>query len=124
MSPEARYLLESLATVAIFGGALFVAVRGLRRLGGAAPRGPIEIMARQPLEGRRAIYLVKIGGRVLVVGATDERLTRLASFPAAELAAATEPPVGETPARPSFGEVVARKVRDLRRPARPPDGDG
>ncbi len=79
MSPEVRYLLESLATVAVFGAALAVAVFGVRRLGIASARGPLEIVARQPLDGRRAIYLVRVGERVLIVGATDASLTRLGS---------------------------------------------
>ena len=86
MSPEATYLLQSLGTIAVFGGALWLATRGLRRLGGGRAQGPLEILARQPLDGRRAIYLVRVGKRVLVVGATDASLTRLGSTSLASLA--------------------------------------
>ena len=79
MSPEATYVLESLATVAVFGGALWIAAWGVRRVGVNGRSGPLEILARQPLDGRRAIYLVRVGKRVLVVGATDSALTRLSS---------------------------------------------
>ncbi|MGZ3475300.1 MAG: hypothetical protein ACXWUG_14180, partial [Polyangiales bacterium] len=61
MSPEATYVVESLFTVALFGGALYAALWGLRRVQGGGPRGPLEVIARQPLDGRRAIYLVRVG---------------------------------------------------------------
>jgi flagellar biogenesis protein FliO len=96
MSPEATYVLESLATIAVFGGALYFATWGLRRLSGTRGRGPLEILARQPLDGRRAVYLVRVGKRVLIVGASDSALTRLGSTSLAsiekELAADTAPP--------------------------------
>lgn len=94
MSPEATYVLESLATIAVFGGALWVATWGLRRLSGDRARGPLEVLARQPLDARRAIYLVRVGKRVLIVGAAEGSLTRLGSTSLesveAELAAAAE----------------------------------
>ena len=79
MSPEATYVVQSLFTVALFGGALYGALWGLRRVQGAPARGPLEVIARQPLDGRRAIYLVRVGKRVIIVGATDGALTRLGS---------------------------------------------
>jgi len=79
MSPEVTYVVESLATIAVFGGALWVATWGVRRLTGPAGRGPLEILARQPLDARRAIYLVRVGKRVLIVGASEGALTRLGS---------------------------------------------
>src|SRR6478735_1164191 len=79
MSPEATYVVESLVTVACFGAALYGALWGLRRVQGGSARGPLEVIARQPLDGRRAIYLVRVGKRVLVVGATDGALTKLGS---------------------------------------------
>jgi flagellar biogenesis protein FliO len=99
MSPEATYLLESLGTVAIFGGALWVATRALRRMGAGRAKGPLEILARQPLDGRRSIYLVRVGKRVLVVGATDGSVTRLGStsLGALDLPASSRPAPSEQP---------------------------
>ena len=77
MSPEATYVAESLATIAVFGGALFVATWGLRRLTSGRTRGPLEVIARTPLDGRRTVYLVRVGAKVLIVGGTDGALTRL-----------------------------------------------
>jgi flagellar biogenesis protein FliO len=79
MSPEAVYVVESLATIVVFGGALWVAAWGMRRVSGERGKGPLEILARQTLDARRSIYLVRVGRRVLVVGATDASLTRLGS---------------------------------------------
>jgi flagellar biogenesis protein FliO len=115
MSPEATYLLQSLGTVAVFGGALYGATAWLRRASAPKPGGPIEVLARQPLDGRRAIYLVRVGRRVLVVGAGESGgLHRLASLPAEA--------VGDLDSAPRvravrFGETLARVV------GREPQGD-
>lgn len=108
MSPEATYVLESLATIAVFGGALYVATRGVRWLSGARARGPLEILARQPLDGRRAIYLVRVGKRVLIVGASDGALTRLGSTSLASIEAELQAPA--EPAGKSFRDALARAV--------------
>ncbi len=79
MSPELTYVVESLGTVVLFGGALWIALWGVRRMGVSTSGGALEVLARKPLDGRRAIYLVRVGKRVLIVGATDTALTRLGS---------------------------------------------
>lgn len=102
MSPEATYLLQSLGTVAVFGGVAWLVVSGLRKLGVSAPRGPLEIVARTPLEGRRAIYLVRVGARrVLVVGASDAGLSRLGSTTMQELGLARAAATAESASAPS-----------------------
>jgi flagellar biogenesis protein FliO len=106
MSPEATYVLQSLATVAVFGGALWIAAWGVRRIGVNGRSGPLEILARQPLDGRRAIYLVRVGKRVLVIGATDSALTRLSST---SLESLKLDELSEKQAPKSrFGEVLSR----------------
>lgn len=125
MSPEATYVLESLATVAAFGGALWLALWGLRRVSGAPSKGPLEVIARQPLDGRRAIYLVRVGKRVLVVGATDSSLTRLGATTLdalrrdeAEQAAQDGTRRADEPAKTGFRDALARV---LGRAPRPPE---
>ena len=82
MSPEVTYILQSLGTVVVFGGAVWLATWGLRKIGiNPKHQNVLEILARQPLEHRRAIYVVRIGKKVLVIGASDGSLTRLASMP-------------------------------------------
>ena len=112
MSPEATYVLESLATVAVFGAALVATTWGIRRLGIAGVAGKpseraIEVIARQPLDGRRAIYLVRVGKRVLVVGASDGALTRLGSTSVAALGVDLDATSAARPAA-SFRETLRR----------------
>ena len=104
MSPEATYVLQSLGTVAVFGAAAWGAVWGLRRIGVSGAGGPMQVIARQPLDGRRAIYLVRVGKRVLIVGAADGSLTRLGTTTVRSLEISPDAP----PERKSFGDVLAR----------------
>ncbi len=120
MSPEATYVLESLATIAVFGGALYLATWGLRRLGGTRGRGPLEILARQPLDGRRAVYLVRVGKRVLIVGASDSALTRLGSTSLASIEKELSVEAGPPGAPKSFRETLSRALAP---PARKPDSE-
>lgn len=123
MSPEATYVVESLATIAVFGAVLVVATWGLRRVAGGRARGPLEILARQPLDARRSIFLVRVGKRVLVVGAADGALTRLGSTSLEAVRAELD----ESSARPEAGEAEPgrRSFRDaLTRVLGPKDGRG
>jgi flagellar biogenesis protein FliO len=125
MSPEVTYLLQSLGTVAVFGGVAWLAMSGLRRLGVSPARGPLEVIARAPLDGRRAIFLVRVGKkRVLVVGAGDAGLSRLGSLSVDELelpdtqGAALEPGaeggVAAPAVRRSFAQALGRVLRPVR----------
>jgi flagellar biogenesis protein FliO len=115
MSPEAAYVVESLVTVAAFGGALYVALWGLRKMSAGAPKGPLEVIARTPLDGRRAIYLVRVGKRVLVVGATDGALTRLGSTSLAAIE--REMPASSAGGgRGGFRETLSRALGRTREP--------
>ncbi|MBI2392962.1 MAG: flagellar biosynthetic protein FliO [Deltaproteobacteria bacterium] len=112
MSPEVTYVLESLGTIAVFGGALWIATVGFRRLAFERARGPLEILARQPLDGRRAIYLVRVGKRVLVVGASDGALTRLGSTTLEAVRGELAGPAEEAgpPPRRGFRDALARAL--------------
>lgn len=105
MSPEATYVVESLATIAVFGGALYAATWGLRRMSGARGSSAMEVLARQPLDGRRAIYLVRVGKRVLIIGAGEGALTRLGTTSLASLQL-DEKELASEPR--SFRDVLAR----------------
>ena len=121
MSPEATYLLQSLGTVAVFGGVAWLATAGLRRLGVSPARGPLQVVARAPLDGRRAIYLVRVGKkRVLVVGAGDSGLSRLGSLSVDELELEAEPGALEGAApRRSFAQALGRVLRPVRDDSKP-----
>jgi flagellar biogenesis protein FliO len=130
MSPEVTYLLQSLGTVAVFGGVAWLAMSGLRRLGVTPARGPLEVIARAPLDGRRAIFLVRVGKkRVLVVGAGDSGLSRLGSLSVDELelsgsegpapAPGVEGGIAAPPSRRSFAQALGRVLRPVRDDSKP-----
>ena len=102
MGPTASYLVETFVTLVVVCGLAFVVLYGARRLGVGRPRGPIEIVGQLPLEARRSIYLVRIGGQVLVVGASEAGFTKLGEIGVNDLPAAEARP--EAP----FADVLAR----------------
>lgn len=78
--------------------------RGLGIHGG---RGRVQVLERTPLEPRRALYLVRIGDRVLLLGAGEGASpTVLAELDPSEL-----PPEPESASRlsTSFAELLKRK---------------
>ena len=96
------YLLETLFTLAAVCAAAFAVLYGARRLGIGRASGPISLAGQLPLDGRRAIYLVRVGEQVLVVGASEGGLTKLGEMPASELPARADEP------SPAFAKALAR----------------
>ncbi len=106
MSPATAYFVQAMVTVlAIVALAVLVLVGG-RRLGIGRPSGPLELLGRLPLEPRRAVYLVRVGKIVYVVGASEGGLTRLG-----EIDAESVPTAGAGTGSPTFAEVLGRLVR-------------
>ena len=103
MGPYAGYLLETFVTLLAVCGLAFVVLYGARRLGIGRPRGPIQLVGQLPLDARRAIYLVEVGGQVLVIGASEAGLTKLGEVAAKDLPA-IDPASDAAP----FGDVLAR----------------
>jgi hypothetical protein len=66
--------------------------------------GPMELVGRLPLDGRRAIYLVRVGERVFIVGASEAGLSKLGDVPGDSLPAASDP---RAPG-PSFTAALAQ----------------
>ncbi len=81
-----------------------------RRFGVPQMRGPMQLLGRLPLEPRRAICLVKIGDKLLVVGTSEAGVTKLAELDAAELPETTTE-------RPKSFSVVLQQA--LGRPSPP-----
>ena len=98
------YLLETLVTLLAVCGLALVVLWGARRLGIGRPNGPIELVGHLPLDGRRAIYLVKVGVRVFIVGTGDGGFSKLGELQADDLPA-VEPSGGS-----SFANVLARAL--------------
>jgi hypothetical protein len=73
------------------------------------PTGPLELVGRLPLDGRRAVYLVRVGSIVYVVGASEAGLNKLGQLSGDSIDFAA----GETP-RGLFAEALARAVAGTR----------
>jgi flagellar biogenesis protein FliO len=108
MGSYAGYLLETFVTLGAVCALAFVVLYGARRFGIGRASGSIRLVGQLPLDARRAIYLVRIGESVLVVGASEGGLTKLGEVPASTLPAEIEP----KPLR--FADVLAR-VRTTKR---------
>ena len=85
MSPLARYVVETfvaLCAVIVFAAFILYAAR---RAGVGHAGGPIDLVGRLPLDARRAIYLVRVGEVVYIVGASEAGLTKLGEVAKGEL---------------------------------------
>lgn len=102
MGSYAGYLVETFLTLVVVCVLAFVVLWGARRLGVARASGSIKLVGQLPLDARRAIYLVRIGESVIVVGASEGGLTKLGEMPAAQV------PQDEAPKPLRFAEVLAR----------------
>ncbi len=102
MPSYASYLLETFVTLVAVCALAFVVLWGARRLGIGRPSGPIELRGHLPLDARRAIYLVKVGAQVFIVGVGEGGFTKLGEIPASELPEAL--PAGGS----SFADVLSR----------------
>ena len=85
----------------------YVTLKFLARRGVGRPNGPIKIMARCPLEPRRALYVVETAGRCFLIGVGDGPMTMLAELGADEVRASLPAP---TEAGTRFAEVLARVI--------------
>lgn len=123
MSPAAEYMLNTSLTL---GGIVLLAwllVYISRRWERATPRGPLELLGTLRLESKRSLYLVRIGERVVALGASEGGMIKVLELAHGDVdttAAATQP----------FGDVL-RRLRGLpnavnsdaaQRPPAPPAG--
>lgn len=118
MSPVAKYVIETLVTLL---GVIALAVLVLyaaRRIGVGRAGGPLELVGRLPLDGRRAVYLVRVGKIVYVVGASEAGLAKLGELAddAIDLDA-----IEQAPTR--FSEVL-RRVLERPKPKPEPEQGG
>jgi len=104
MTPLSRYVVETLVTLVAVVALCVVLLSALRRVGVGKVGGPLELLARLPLEGRRAVYLVRAGETVYVLAASESSLAKLGEMPRESLPS-------PLPLEPqSFGEVLKRAV--------------
>jgi flagellar biogenesis protein FliO len=77
MSPLTRFVLETLVTLLVIAGLAVLVLYGARRIGIGKPLGPLELIGRLPLEGRRAVYIVRAGTTYFVLGASEAGMVKL-----------------------------------------------
>jgi flagellar biogenesis protein FliO len=104
MTPLSRYVVETLITLLAVVVLSVVLLSALRRVGVGKLGGPLELLGRLPLEGRRAVYLVRVGETVYVLAASENALQKLGEIPREALPreVALEPR--------SFSDVLKRAV--------------
>jgi flagellar protein FliO/FliZ len=97
-------LVQALLSLVLLCGLAFVVLRGMARrgMGGAVAGGRVRVLERVALDARRAVFLVQVGARVLLLGAGDGALTVLAELREDELPPAAKERAG------GFAEMVAR----------------
>jgi flagellar protein FliO/FliZ len=71
-------VIRLLLTRVFIGGVLWFAARLAKKRGLGQGNGLIEVVARQRMGRASSVTVVRIAGRVLVVGATEEQVTLLA----------------------------------------------
>ncbi len=82
MGAYAGYIVQTFVTLLAVCALAVAVLYGSRKLGLGRPRGPMELVGTLPIDARRSIYLVRIGAHVLVVGASEAGLTKLAELSA------------------------------------------
>jgi flagellar biogenesis protein FliO len=90
MTPLGRYVVETVITLSAVAALAVLLLYVARRAGVGRPSGPLSIAGRLVLDARRAIYLVRIGEVVYVVGASEAGLAKLGEIPANSLGALPE----------------------------------
>jgi flagellar biogenesis protein FliO len=95
VSPVASYIVQSLVTLLGVAALAVLLLYGARKTGMGRPSGPIELVGRLPLDGRRTVYLVRVESTVFVLGSSEAGLVKLGEVPV--VAKASEPG-GESPA--------------------------
>jgi flagellar biogenesis protein FliO len=85
LSPVLAYVVQTLVTLVGVGALGVLLVYGARRAGVGRASGPMAIVGRLPLDARRALYLVRVGRAIYVIGASEMGLVKLGETTEAEL---------------------------------------
>jgi flagellar biogenesis protein FliO len=81
MGTFADYLLQTALTLTALVALGTLAVVAARRLGPRVPNAALELVGHLPLGARRSVYLVRVGSRVLILGASEAGFTALGEAP-------------------------------------------
>lgn len=132
------YVTESVALLLVIAALAVLVSLVARRAGLGRGLGPIELLARLPLEARRSVYVVRVADRLLIIGASEAGLVKLGELPKGALPASDPGPertfagLLEGVRRGSEREVVPRAepgldaeaCRDDTTPGARPPGSG
>src|SRR3954468_1861893 len=91
----------------------YVALRWLSRRGVGRANGPLQGIARCPLEPRRSVYLLEAAGRCFLVGVGDGPMALLAELDAEAVKAARVPEPATMTA--GFADVLTRVIAAAKR---------
>jgi flagellar biogenesis protein FliO len=80
------YLMESALILMVVAGLAWFITFLARRAGVARGASSLELLARLPLEARRAVYVVRVLDQVLILGASETGLAKLGDLPPSALA--------------------------------------
>ena len=87
------YVTESVALLLAIAALAVLVSLVARRAGLGRGLGPIELLARLPLEARRSVYVVRVVDRLLIIGASEAGLVKLGELPKGALPASGPGPV-------------------------------
>jgi flagellar biogenesis protein FliO len=88
------YLLESGVVLALVVALGWLVLHASRRAGLGRPEASLELLARMPLEARRAVYVVRVLDQVLILGASESGLAKLGELPESAVAEFRKEPSG------------------------------
>lgn len=81
----------------------YLLVFAARRVNRGLPKGPMELLATLRLEQRRALYLVRIANRTVVLGASEGGMVTVLELDSKELDTVTPAPPAE-----KFSAILSR----------------
>lgn len=84
-----RVMLSLMLVAGLAFGAMYLSKRVLPKVSGMAGKR-VKVVETVSLGSRRALHLVAVGGREILIASTQTTVTRLADFSADELDAETE----------------------------------
>jgi flagellar biogenesis protein FliO len=104
MTPLTHYVIETLVTLLAIVALAVLVLLGARKAGMGRSGGPLELVGRLPLDARRAVYLVRVGATIYVVGASEAGIAKLGEVSDGSLQLAET----ESDSGGSFREVLSR----------------
>jgi flagellar biosynthetic protein FliO len=102
MSPLGEYVVQTAVTLVGIAILAWLVITFGRRVGLPKDEGTLRLRGRLALDARRSVYLVEVGDKVLVLGAGEGGISKLAELPGNAL------PERQAAPQLSFSEVLAR----------------